>query len=131
MLYFCLKNYLFIMKYIHYFPKSWQILIWYSSFENMTNTNTILTVGTAFQYNTSRIVHLWFLHTTVFPPWLILMFQIFPSLPLLTLSIRHTGKWRNNTFSNWKNSFQKEFDGRFIWWHFDIPFDNLLAKYVL
>ena len=26
-------------------------------FENMTNTNTILTVGIVFQYNTSRIVH--------------------------------------------------------------------------
>jgi hypothetical protein len=29
------------------------------SFENMTNTNTILTVGIVFQYNESRIVHLW------------------------------------------------------------------------
>ena len=28
-------------------------------FENMTNTNTIVTVGILFQYNTSRIVHLW------------------------------------------------------------------------
>ena len=27
--------------------------------ENMTNTNTILAVGIVFQYNTSRIVHLW------------------------------------------------------------------------
>ena len=28
------------------------------SFENMTNTNTILNYGIVFQYNTSRIVHL-------------------------------------------------------------------------
>ena len=27
-------------------------------YENMTNTNTIPTVGIVFQYNTSRIVHL-------------------------------------------------------------------------
>ena len=29
-------------------------------FENMTNTNTILTAGIVLQYNTSRIVHLCF-----------------------------------------------------------------------
>jgi hypothetical protein len=29
-------------------------------FENMTNSNTVLTVGIVFQYNTSRNVHLWF-----------------------------------------------------------------------
>jgi hypothetical protein len=29
-------------------------------FENMTNTNTILTVGIVFQYNTGRIVYLCF-----------------------------------------------------------------------
>ena len=34
------------------------------SFENMTNTNTILTVGIVFQYNKSRIVHLWFFQMT-------------------------------------------------------------------
>ena len=28
-------------------------------FENMNNTNTTLTVGIVFQYNTSRIVYLW------------------------------------------------------------------------
>ena len=33
------------------------------SFENMTNTNTILSVGIVFQYNTNHIVHLWFAGT--------------------------------------------------------------------
>jgi hypothetical protein len=34
------------------------------TFENMTNTNTILTVGIVFQYNTSHIDHLCFLVRT-------------------------------------------------------------------
>ena len=47
----------------HTFLLSIALVLVLLSFQNMTNSNTILTVGIVFQYNTSRIVHLCLLHS--------------------------------------------------------------------
>jgi hypothetical protein len=60
------QNYLFVNIQIFcviawgeiYYIKKYALVLVLLSLANMTNTNTILTVGIVFQYNTSRIVHL-------------------------------------------------------------------------
>ena len=48
-----------IIKHYHKFVICIAIALVFLTFEKWTNTNTILTVGIVFQYNTSCIVHLW------------------------------------------------------------------------
>ena len=53
-------NQFFDLLYMIWFGIALVLVLVFLSFENITNTNTILTVGIVFQYNTSRIVHLWY-----------------------------------------------------------------------